>query len=102
MLIKTMISSNLQQGHKSNVFLTCCYREDEVIGNVVFEEWLRVITGCPLETSIKLESISDDGVNELISDTLHVSPRFTRPLAATLRRKTKGNPLFLRQLALTH
>ena len=97
LLIKSMISSNMQQGSRPNVFFICCYREDEVIGNVAFEEWLSSISGLSLET-IKLGSLSVDGVNELISDTLHVSPRLTRPLAATLRHKTKGNPLFLRQL----
>jgi predicted ATPase len=51
----------------------------------------------PLE-AIKLENMTAEDVNRLVSDALHLSPRITRPLSSVLHRKTGGNPFFLRQL----
>ena len=48
--------------------------------------------------SIKLGNMSTDSVNSLVSETLHVTPRITRPLSDVLYQKSRGNPLFLRQL----
>ena len=48
--------------------------------------------------SIKLGKMSADSVNSLVSEMLHVTPRITRPLSGVLYQKSRGNPLFLRQL----
>ena len=47
---------------------------------------------------LKLDNMNVEGVNSLISDSLHLSPRITRPLSTVLHHKTMGNPLFVRQL----
>ena len=47
---------------------------------------------------VSLENISASGVNELLSETMHLPPRLTRTLASALTSKTQGNPLFVRQL----
>jgi predicted ATPase len=79
------------------IFFTMCHRDDEISMNAPFKAWLASITIFALQP-IKLESISPWGVNNLVSETLHLSPRLTHPLSSVLHRKTRGNPLFLRQL----
>ena len=54
--------------------------------------WLPSLDAFALET-IRLESLSKEGVNELLSETLHLFPRITRPLASILHHKTRGNPV---------
>ena len=62
-----------------------------------FKAWMTSISVFSLEP-ILLECISPEGVNNFISETLHLSPRISRPLSSVLHNKTRGNPLFLRQL----
>ena len=86
----------------SPVFFAFCHRddttdEDEVSRNVAFSAWLSSISMFALE-GIKLNNMTSEGVNSLISDALHLSPRITRPLSEVLHHKTMGNPLFVRQL----
>lgn len=50
---------------------------------------------------MKLESLTQDGVNQFVSETLRLFPRLTRPLSLVLHRKTGGNPLFLGQFLLS-
>ena len=50
---------------------------------------------------LKVDNMNVEGVNSLISDSLHLSPRITRPLSAVLHHKTMGNPLFVRQLLVS-
>jgi predicted ATPase len=92
MLIRSMISNTKESG---NVFFACCYRDDDMNEGDPFTEWLASINTFP---SIRLQNISKEGVNELVSETLHLFPRITRPLASILHHKTRGNQLFLRQL----
>ena len=40
-------------------------------------------------------------MNDLVSETLHITPRITRPLSDVLYQKSRGNPLFLRQLVVS-
>lgn len=77
-----------------------CYR-DEVVGNDhrfsnLFGE-LAMEASLPM-SSISLKNLDSDGVNALISSVLRLNPRYTRPLAEVLQRKTQGNPMFVRQL----
>ena len=46
----------------------------------------------------KLDNMNIEGVNSLVSDALHLSPRITRQLSEVLHHKTMGNPLFVKQL----
>ena len=84
-------------GSGGSIFFAICYRDDEVSINGAFNAWLSSITMFPLE-AVKLENMTAEDVNRLVSDALHLSPRITRPLSSVLHRKTGGNPLFLRQL----
>ncbi|KAL7545666.1 hypothetical protein ACHAWF_011684, partial [Thalassiosira exigua] len=94
MLIMSMISNTKDSG---NVFFACCYRDDDMKEGDPFSSWLASINMFLLEMH-RLENISKEGVNELVSETLHLFPRLTRPLATILHHKTRGNPLFLRQM----
>ncbi|KAL7550813.1 hypothetical protein ACHAWF_015589 [Thalassiosira exigua] len=83
-------------GGSGSVFFTICYRDD-VSDNASFNAWLSSVSGLPLET-IRLGNMSPDSVNDLVADTLRLSPRITRSLALVLHHKTQGNTLYLRQL----
>ena len=93
--ISLLLVGSLIQANIESVFFTCTYR-DEVDTTEAFNQWLR--SNSELET-IKLGNITEEGVNQLISDSLHLSPRITRPLSHVVYRKAgAGNSLFLRQL----
>ena len=91
-LIASLISS--LEG-SNNVFFTCCHRD--VIGGdkTPLSNWLKSVASL---TTIKLENLTEVDVNKFVSETLHLSPRLTRPLSSLVHRKTRGNPFFLRQL----
>ncbi len=92
-----VVGNMLFSAQGSPIFFTLCHRDDEASLSTSFKAWLASIPMFALEP-IKLESITPLGVNNLVSETLHLSPRLTRPLSSVLHRKTRGNPLFLRQL----
>ena len=73
------------------------YRDDNIKEGGPFSLWLSSISSFPLE-KMKILNINSEGVNELISETLHLPPRITLPLASVLHHKTGGNPFFLTQL----
>eukprot|EP00985_Skeletonema_marinoi_P003659 scaffold1598_cov139-Skeletonema_marinoi.AAC.3 len=52
-------------------------------------------------TSLKLDSMGEETLNAMVSQTLCVLPRLTRTLSNIIYRKTKGNPLFVSQLMLS-
>ena len=90
LLIASMISST-KEG--SDVFFACCYRDDgdDQGGVSPFTSWLASID--TYLSKMNLHNISKEGVNELVSEALHLSPRLTRPLSSTLHQKTAGNPV---------
>ncbi len=88
---------NLLSNERRAIFFIFAHRKDDDILNESFHAWLGSIALFSLE-EIHLESMSSDAVNTLISETLHLSPRITRPLSSVLHHKTLGNPLFLRQV----
>ncbi len=49
-------------------------------------------------TQIELRPLSIHAIAELISDTVQSSPEWSQPLAEFFFQKTRGNPLFLKQL----
>jgi len=82
-----------------SIFLTLCHRDDEEsLVNTSFGIWLSSLSIFPDLKAIGLKNMSTESVNTLVSDTLRLSPRITCPLSAVLHHKTRGNPLFLRQL----
>lgn len=80
-----------------SIFFIFCHRDDEDCQSGSLNLFLNSISLFSLE-AVKLKTITLAGVDNLISETLHLSPRITRPLSSVLYRKTSGNPLFLRQL----
>ena len=85
----------------SSVFFAFCHRDDDPnIDSGIFNVWLSSISMYSLE-ELKLDNMNVEGVNSLISDSLHLSPRITRPLSTVLHHKTMGNPLFVRQLLVS-
>ena len=91
-LIASLISS--LEG-SNNVFFTCCHRDLIGDDNAPLNNWLKSVASL---TTIKLESLTEVDVNKFVSETLHLSPRLTRPLSSVLYQKTRGNLFFLRQL----
>ena len=79
------------------VFIVFCHRDNEDCQNTTFPSWLHSLSMFDME-SIVLGNISTESVCDLISETLHVSPRITHQLSDILYHKSGGNPLFLRQL----
>ena len=78
-----------------SVIFIACYRDQEVGSD---HPWTRLpSTGMPTE-SIMLGTLERQSINDLLSDTLHLSPRLTQQLAGVLHAKTGGNPLFTKQL----
>ena len=51
-------------------------------------------------TKIHLTPLSKVALNEMLSTTLSLLPRITRPLADILHHKTKGSPLFVKQVIM--
>jgi hypothetical protein len=78
-------------------FFIFCHRDDEDYHNTPFGAWLGSLSIFSLE-SVVLGDLSVESVNSLVSETLHLSPRITRPLSAVVHHKSRGNPLFLTQL----
>ncbi|KAL3806185.1 hypothetical protein ACHAXA_011734 [Cyclostephanos tholiformis] len=93
-LLGSLVSSI--HGSKS-VFFVFCYRDNKVGNTGPLDAWIGEVVGFSL-TSIKVGNLTVDGINNLLSDALHLSPRITRPLASVLLNKTRGNSLFLLQL----
>ena len=84
------------------VFFTFCHRDnDPDYDSVTFNIWLSCSISMYSLEDIKLNNMNIEGVNSLVSDALHLSPRLTRPLSAVLHHKTLGNPLFVRQLLVS-
>ncbi|KAL3760370.1 hypothetical protein ACHAWU_000345 [Discostella pseudostelligera] len=92
-----LVGSLLFKAQGSTTFFVLCHRDDGASMSEQFTTWLRPIAMLPLDP-IRLESLTPEAVNNLISEALHLSPRLTRLLSTVLHRKTRGNPLFVRQL----
>jgi len=96
-LISSMLSNTMERSSRGRVFFACCYRDDDIHEGGNFASWRLSIKMFPLDV-MELKNVGVEGVNELVSETLRLSPRITRPLASIVHQKTRGNPLFLRQL----
>ncbi len=81
---------------KSLLFLGA-YRDNE--SNQDLEETLGDIAEAKVPvTEIHLGELDWAAVNDLVADTLHLSPHLTQSLSTNLHAKTRGNPLFVVQL----
>ena len=73
------------------------YRDNE--SNQDLEETLGDIAEAKIPiTKIHLGELDWAAVNDLVADTLHLSPHLTQSLSTNLHAKTRGNPLFVVQL----
>ena len=95
-----LVAGLLFSANQTSVFFAFCHRDDEANKSGPFRTWLASISILSLET-IHLEPVLPEVLNDLISETLHLSPRMTRPLSSVLYHKTRGNPLFLKQLLIS-
>jgi predicted ATPase len=76
-----------------------CYRDNEVLTDHPLLEYLGQIalSGVPM-WQIFQASIDRGSINKLLSDSLHLLPRITAPLAREMHKKSGGNPHFVKQL----
>ena len=99
LLISQLLCS--AKGGSSSVFIVFNHRDGEDSQQFeALDVWLDSISIIGMD-GIKLGNMSADSVNNLVSETLHIIPRITRPLSDVLYQKTRGNPLFLRQLVVS-
>ena len=77
------------QQSKSSIFFTFCHRDGEGSMSGPFSVWQSSISMFSLVV-IELDNITPESVNKLMSNTLHLSPRLTRPLSSVLHHKTRG------------
>jgi len=83
----------------ASIFFVFCHRDDDKsLNSTSFGIWLNSALSLFSMTSIQLGNVDAESVNTLVSETLHILPRITRPLSAVLHHKSRGNPLFVRQL----
>ena len=76
--------------YRDNELETADHPLEETLGEIA-------MANVPMST-IHLGNLDPSTVNDLVSDVLHLSPRLTRPLADVLHTKTRGNPLFVKQM----
>jgi len=95
-----VVSKLITDVSSRSVLFIGTYRDNELeTADHPLEETLGEIatTNVPMST-IHLGNLDPLTVNDLVSDVLHLSPRLTRPLADVLHTKTRGNPLFVKQM----
>ncbi len=84
------LNSQNQNGH---FFFLGCYRKGEVDG-AVNDDMIP-------STQVELDSIDEETLGTMVSETLCLSPRLTRNLSSIIYHKTKGNPLFVTRLMIS-
>ncbi|KAL7439121.1 hypothetical protein ACHAXM_006808 [Skeletonema potamos] len=91
-----------QASEKTQFFFLGCHREGE-IGNcnpcwrTMFSSDL--VNGRSI--NIKIGCMDEETLNQMVSETLCLSPRLTKALSSIVFHKTKGNPLFVSRLMLS-
>jgi len=87
---------------EDNGFFFGCYRDDEMgETHPLFDMLSTVNSLCGTKTTkIHLTPMSKGDLNEMVSATLNLLPRITRPLADMLHHRTKGSPLFVKQVMM--
>jgi predicted ATPase len=96
-----VLASLLRQGRKK-FFFVGCYRDDEITSDHAFLKMLESIHAAGVKRSdVKLNGLSEEALNNLVSHILCLSPRVVGQLSHILYSKTKGNILFITQLMLS-
>ena len=78
------------------------FRDNEVGESHPLEELTRTLEkkDIPVDT-ISLAPLSEENVNELMADTLHLPPERVAELSALIHEKTGGNPYFISEFVRT-
>ena len=89
----------VKDAETSSCLFVGCYRDNEVLAAHPLLERMAEITlaGVPM-WQIFQGLMDKDALNELLSESLHLLPRITAPLAREIHKKTGGNPNFAKQL----
>ena len=95
-IIKRWITDTDIPAH--SILFVICYRDENVQTDHSLAEVLGEISlsGTPM-WNIFTKALKRENVNELISETLHLFPHLTAPLAREIFNKTQGNAMFVRQ-----
>eukprot|EP00986_Skeletonema_menzelii_P014495 scaffold9666_cov132-Skeletonema_menzelii.AAC.6 len=99
LLIQLIMSGSSCKYHRLFIFISC--RDDELGSTHPLNLVPSSISGFGVKmTKIHLSPLSKRALNEMVSTVLSLLPRITRPLAAILHHKTKGSPLFVKQVMI--
>ena len=91
----------LSQARSGFFFLGCC-RDDEMGDGHPFWKVFDDASNAGINTTaIDMKCLTEDVLNTVISDLLHLSPRVVKSLSSLVYNKTRGNPLFVSQLLLS-
>ena len=83
----------------THFFFLGCYREGDPTS--CQSPWKKICDDNLINaksTSVKLDCMSEDTLNKMISETLGLLPSHARSFSSVIHHKTKGNPLFVFQL----
>lgn len=102
-----MIAKIVKDVPTRSILFVASFRDDEVAFEDDLTETLGGIIMAAVPTmALTIDNLDVDGVNELLSDILRLSPRLTLPLAEAIHSKTNGTPravwLFMQSLANEH
>eukprot|EP00984_Skeletonema_dohrnii_P017117 scaffold7724_cov147-Skeletonema_dohrnii-CCMP3373.AAC.1 len=93
------MSESVIKDHRFFFFGAC--RDDEMSESHPLNSMLTSVNSFGTKTTkIHLTSMSKGALNEMVSTELSLLPRITRPLANILHHKTKGSPLFVKQVMM--
>lgn len=99
LLIQLMMTGSSIKDRR--LFFFICYRDDEINGTHPLNLVISSVNSFGIKmTNIRLTSMSENAVNEMVSTTLSLLPRITRPFAKILHHKTNGSPLFMNQVMM--
>jgi predicted ATPase len=94
-----MTSEAAFKDHRLFFFGSC--RDDEISETHPLNLLLSSVSSFGTKTTkIHLTHLSKGAVNTMVSTTLSLLPRITRPFANILHHKTKGSPLFVKQVMM--
>jgi len=93
-----MMSGSAVRDHRF-FFMASCRDDEEMNETHPLTNMLALVNTFGIKTTtIRLTPMSKDAVNEFVSATLSLLPRITRPLANILHQRSKGSPIFVKQL----
>eukprot|EP00985_Skeletonema_marinoi_P007031 scaffold3085_cov127-Skeletonema_marinoi.AAC.2 len=94
-----IMSGSAIKNHRFFFFGAC--RDDEMSESHPLNFMLTTVNTFGTKTTkIQLSSMSKGAVNKMVSTELSLLPRITRSLANILHHKTKGSPLFVKQVMM--